>query len=54
MHKRTSPHGDYDHMGETINLVENFKVGKVIFNCGPYNELEKELIKVLRKIEDKI
>ena len=42
-------HGDYDHMGETINLVENFKVKKVIINCGPYNELEKELIKVLDK-----
>ena len=36
-----SLHGDYDHMREAINLVENFKVGKVIFNCGPYNELEK-------------
>ena len=34
-------------MGEAINLVENFKVEKVIFNCGPYNDLEKELIKVL-------
>ena len=42
-------HGDYDHMGEAINLVNNFKVEKVIFNCGPYNELEKELIKVLDK-----
>ena len=42
-------HGDYDHMGEAINLVENFKVEKVIFNCGPYNDLEKELIKVLDK-----
>ena len=40
-------HGDYDHMGEAINLVENFKVEKVIFNCGEYNELEQELIKVL-------
>ena len=49
MHKRMSPHGDYDHMGEPINLVDNFKVEKVIFNCGPYNELEKELIKVLDK-----
>ena len=49
MHKRMSPHGDYDHMGEAINLVENFKVEKVIFNCGEYNELEKELIKVLDK-----
>ena len=36
-------------MGEAINLVNNFKVEKVIFNCGPYNELEKELIKVLDK-----
>ena len=36
-------------MGEAINLVNNFKVGKVIFNCGPYNDLEKELIKVLDK-----
>ena len=40
-------HGDYDHMGEAINLVNNFKVEKIIFNCGPYNDLEKELIKVL-------
>ena len=42
-------HGDYDHMGEAINLVNNFKVEKVIFNCGPYNDLEKELINVLDK-----
>ncbi|MCM1371263.1 MAG: DNA internalization-related competence protein ComEC/Rec2 [Clostridium sp.] len=46
-------HGDYDHMGEAINLVNNFKVEKVIFNCGSYNNLENELIKVLdnKKIE---
>ena len=42
-------HGDYDHMGEAINLVNGFKVEKVIFNCGEYNDLEKELIKVLEK-----
>ena len=42
-------HGDYDHMGEAINLVENFKVEKVIFNCGSYNDLENELIEVLDK-----
>ena len=36
-------------MGEAINLVENFKVEKVIFNCGPYNDLEQELIEVLDK-----
>jgi len=49
VHKNKSPHGDYDHMGEAINLVENFKVEKVIFNCGPYNDLENELIEVLDK-----
>ena len=49
MHKPMSLHGDYDHMGEAINLVNNFKVEKVIFNCGPYNDLEKELIEVLDK-----
>ena len=36
-------------MGEAINLVNNFKVEKVIFNCGPVNDLEQELIKVLDK-----
>ena len=40
-------HGDYDHMGEAINLVENFKVEKVIFNCGEFNELEQKLTEVL-------
>ena len=42
-------HGDFDHTGEAINLVNSFKVEKVIFNCGLYNDLEKELIKVLDK-----
>ena len=42
-------HGDFDHMGEAINLVNNFKVEKVIFNCGEFNELEQALIKVLDK-----
>ena len=36
-------------MGESINLVNNFNVEKVIFNCGPYNDLENELIEVLDK-----
>lgn len=46
-------HGDYDHMGEASNLVNNFKIEKVIFNCGEYNNLEKELINLLeeKKIE---
>ena len=36
-------------MGEAINLVNNFKVEKVIFNCGEFNELEQDLIKALDK-----
>ena len=34
-------------MGEAINLVNNFKVKKVVFNCGELNNLENELIEVL-------
>lgn len=47
--KANITYSDYDRMGEAINLVENFKVEKVIFNCGELNELEQELIKVLDK-----
>ena len=36
-------------MGETINLVNNIKIERVIFNCGEFNDLEKDLIKVLDK-----
>ncbi len=42
-------HGDNDHIGESINLVNNFKVENVILNCGKENSLEKELISVLNK-----
>jgi len=42
-------HGDYDHMGEAVNLVNGFKVEQVVFNCGEFNDLEKELIKVLNQ-----
>ena len=40
-------HGDYDHMGEAYSFIENYKVKNVIFNCGDFNTLEKELIKLL-------
>ena len=36
-------------MGEATNLINNLKVEKVILNCGEYNDLENELIKVLDK-----
>ena len=36
-------------MGDSIYLINNYKVKNVVFNCGEFNELEKELIKVLDK-----
>ena len=30
-------------MGEAINLINNFKVEKVIFNYDEFNELESEI-----------
>ena len=42
-------HGDYDHMGDALNIIQKVKVTEVIFNCGEFNDLEKELIKVLDK-----
>ena len=35
--------------GKAISLAENFKIERVIFNCGEFNNLEKDLIKVLDK-----
>ncbi len=37
-------HGDYDHAGDTINLIENFKVDKIYLNQGNFNYLEKKII----------
>ena len=42
-------HGDSDHMGSSINLINSFKVESFIFNKGPCNELENTLIKVLEE-----
>lgn len=42
-------HGDYDHMGNALKLVNDFKIDTVILNCGEYNSLEKELISILSK-----
>lgn len=42
-------HGDQDHMKEASYLVQNFDVRRVIFNCGEYNSLESDLIKVLEE-----
>ena len=42
-------HGDKDHLGGASSLINNFKVKKVILNCGTYNELEETLIKELKQ-----
>lgn len=42
-----SPHGDYDHIGEVKNLIENLKINKVIINKGNISNLEKNIIKIL-------
>ena len=42
-------HGDYDHMGDAINIVDKLDVKKVIFNCGKFNDLETELVNVLKE-----
>ncbi len=42
-------HGDYDHMGSSLNLIDNIKVLKVVFNEGKTNELEQKLIQKLQK-----
>ncbi len=42
-------HGDYDHMGESFYLVNNYQVDNVIFNNNTYNNLELELINKLKQ-----
>lgn len=42
-------HGDLDHIGQSINIVNNFKVEKVIFNNGKYTDLELNLIRTLEE-----
>ena len=42
-------HGDFDHMGSSLNLVDKFKINKVIFNNDSYNNLEQNLISLLNK-----
>ncbi|MFV0249958.1 MAG: DNA internalization-related competence protein ComEC/Rec2 [Bacilli bacterium] len=42
-------HGDYDHIGEAITLVNKFNIKNIIFNNDSYNNLELELIEILDK-----
>ena len=47
MHGLMSPHGDCDHMGDSIYFVNNFFVSEVIMNNNELNKLELDLIKEL-------
>ncbi len=38
-------HGDSDHAKEALNIINNFKVEKVLLNSYELNELEKQIIK---------
>lgn len=42
-------HGDLDHIGGSITLINNFQVKNVVLNKGTFTDLEKELIKNLNK-----
>ena len=42
-------HGDFDHMGDSIYLINNYKVKNVVLNNDNFNELEANLIKELKK-----
>lgn len=43
MHKRMSPHGDADHAGYALELLNNFKVINKYTNKGRKNTLEKKI-----------
>ena len=42
-------HGDYDHVGAAISLIQNFRVEKVFFNNNSYNQNELYIISLLEK-----
>lgn len=42
-------HGDLDHIGGALSLINNFKVDNLILNKGEYSEYELELINNLNK-----
>lgn len=44
-------HGDFDHVGEAINIMYNFKVANIIFNSAWKNDLEHAIIKEAKKLK---
>ena len=45
MHKRISPHGDFDHIGNFYIIQNKINIKNVVFNCAEFNDLEKDIIK---------
>lgn len=45
-------HGDSDHALDAVHIINNFKVKYVILNKGPYNNLEKAIIKTKVKLKN--
>ena len=46
-------HGDMDHAGEALNIIQNLKVENVYLNNGPLNDIEK-IIASKSKVTTKI
>ena len=44
-------HGDYDHLGEAINLINNFRIRKIYINDGRQNKLERLIIEKFNDVE---
>lgn len=42
-------HGDFDHVGEAMNLIHNIKIENVIFNEGNFNSQEVKIIELLKQ-----
>ncbi len=42
-------HGDYDHAGEAIELLNNFSVEQVMFNMNDFNDLESRIVDLLEE-----
>lgn len=43
-------HGDFDHLGETFNLIDNFEVDEILINEGRKNFLERKIVNDFRNV----
>lgn len=44
-------HGDFDHLGEAIHIIENYRIGKIFINDGKINFLEEKIIHLFPSVE---